>query len=269
MPQLPRVPTGNNKQYTLDSQIAAGATSATMNQSIAGVIRAPGYLVIDRVDSSGAASPSKREYKKFTGVSGAQVTGLTSVDGTDQVHAVGAIVEFVPDVKYEQDWYDWSTAEHDAITGQHASLPSLFFTRTSTLAVPSQASIAFLNVSNSLMASGASLAGLPIHPVWVFGTASAASVGIGRPLDMPQTGTIEFVSVSLDGPVSGASLIFDLNKNFTSVFEAGTRPTILGGGTFVSTASLLTKAFSQGDFFSVDLDAGGSFKGASVKFRAR
>lgn len=287
---LPRVPTSNNQQYTLDAQIAAGANSLTLNQSVAGVIRAPGYVVVDRIDTSGNKTPTKREYKKFTGVSGAQLTGLSNVDGTDQVHAVGAIVEVVPDVKYEQDWYDWGITEHDT-SGVHASLPSLTYVRsvvgdfggvnltsnasirtieTLSLVGASQASIRQVNVGNLLNFSGASLTGqLPVVPVWVIpGAVSAATVAVGKPLDMPQTGYIEYASVVLRSPVSSASLVLDINKNFTTIFtDQNTRLSILGGGTFASTASIAVKTYNRGDIFSVDVDAGGSLADITVKFR--
>ena len=273
---LSRVPTSNNQQYTLDAQIAAGASSLTLNQSVAGVFRAPGYVVIDRIDTSGNKTPTKREYKKFTGVSGANLTGLTNVDGTDQVHAVGAIVEVVPDVKYEQDWYDWAILEHDT-NGVHASLPSLTYIKTGVgdfggINLTSLASIKDIRLSNSFNASGASLQALPLVPAWVLpGVLSLATVSIGKPLDMPFPGTIEFVSMVLRSPVSGSSLVVDLNKNFTTVFtDQGTRISILGGGTFASTASLAVKSFNSGDVFTVDIDnGGGTAADLTVKFRAR
>lgn len=267
---LYRVPTQNNAQYTLDSQLAAGGTTLTLNQSVAGIVQAPGVCVIDRVDSSGSKTPSKREYISFTGVSGADLTGLSRglAGSTDQVHAVSAIVEFVPDVVQEEAKYVWSVKEHDT-TGVHASLVSLTVAKTLTLVVASAASVSQLAVNTIFNASGASLLAMPIRPVWAFNGASAATTSIGGPVDMPEAGTIDYVSITLNGPVSGASLLFDLNKNFGSMFDAGTRPTILGGGTFVSTASLAVKTFARGDQLSVDLDAGGWFKAATVRVQAR
>ena len=147
MATYPRVPTGNNKNYTLDAQISAGANSLTLNQSVAGVVRAPGYLVIDRIDTSGNVTATKREYKYFTGVSGAQLTGLSNSDGTDQVHEVGAIVEFVPNVGDENDKYDVFTTEHTT-TGQHGSLLSLSYARVGNLIGLSQASLNTLNLTS-------------------------------------------------------------------------------------------------------------------------
>lgn len=254
-----RVPTENNSQYTLDTQFAQGGATMTLNQSVSSIVRAPGICVIDRVDSSGNKTASKREYVSFTGVSGAQLTGVTRglAGSSDQVHSVGAIVEFVPDVVQENAWYTWATLEHTT-DGVHASLPS----------------ISYLKVSTRFDASGASVTGITVStaitPVWVLpGNTSSASVSMGKPLDMPKDATIGWASVILRSPASGCSLIFDINKNFTTIFtDQNTRLSILGGGTFVSTASISVKAFNQGDVFSVDLDAGGNYSDATLKIYA-
>lgn len=266
---IPRVPTNNNQQYTLDTQAAAGANTLTLNQSVSGVIRAPGYCVVDRIDSSGNKTATKREYKKYTGVSGAQLTGVTNFDGTDQVHAVGAIVEFVPDVGYENDWYTAVTTEHDTY-GVHVTLPSLSLVNTPALSVASTASIRNI-VAFSYNASGASLQGFPVRPVWfVSGNVSAATTSLGRPTPMPEAATVQWVSMAVRAPVSSASLVIDLNKNFTTMFtDQNTRLSILGGGTFASTASIAVKNFNAGDVLSVDIDAGGNYSDLTVVVNAR
>lgn len=205
---LPRVPSSNNQQYTLDAQITAGATSLTLNQTVDSVVRAPGYLVIDRIDASGSRTPSKREYKKFTGVSGAQLTGLTSVDGTDQVHAVGAIAEFVPDVKYEQDWYDWALTEHTT-GGGHASLPSLSYLNTQNLIV-----------TTALNASGASLSG--VYPSGASG-AVLVSTGASAPVFAVATANDGWVDSAYTWTYASANTFTISGVNATSIFTKGTR----------------------------------------------
>jgi hypothetical protein len=74
---------------------------------------------------------------------------------------------------------------------------------------------------------------------------------------MPQAGSFAWVNIITRTVASGASAIVDINKNGSSIFAAGTRPAIAGGGTFVSTASLATKAFSEGDRISWDYDTTG------------
>jgi len=117
---LYQVPTQNNLQYTLDVKYTSGGTTLTLNTSVTSTVQAPGVCVVDRIDSSGNKTATKRTYYSFTGVSGADLTGLAVVDGTDQDHAVGAIVEFVPDVDTFQSYYDTFTTEH-ATDGTHGS----------------------------------------------------------------------------------------------------------------------------------------------------
>lgn len=101
-----KYPTSTNAvQKTLDAALLAGVTAAATLNSVVGIQNKAGVFVVDRVDSNGTATPSKREYIVFTGVSGSTLTTLTrNADGggTDQDHAVGAIVEFVSDVLQEQ-----------------------------------------------------------------------------------------------------------------------------------------------------------------------
>jgi hypothetical protein len=103
---IKQVPLNNSLQYTLNSQYTSGGNTLVLNQSVAGVVQAPGVCVVDRINSSGAATPTTRTYYYFTGVSSSTLTGVSLADGTDQTHAVGAIVEFVPDVKWAQSIYD-------------------------------------------------------------------------------------------------------------------------------------------------------------------
>lgn len=106
MPTSIKYPTSVNcTQKTLDSALLAGVTASVTLNSVTGIQNKAGVFVVDRVDANGTATPSKREYIAFTGVSGLTLTNLTrNADGggSDQDHAVGAIVEFVSDVLQEQ-----------------------------------------------------------------------------------------------------------------------------------------------------------------------
>jgi hypothetical protein len=116
------VPTKNAIQTTLDATLAAGASSATLaddlSTQLAGVSATnPGVFVVDRVDSNNTATPTKREYCTFTGISGTGLTGVTKnadASGTDQEHAVGAIVEFLPDVLWGRSIKTTFETEHNA-----------------------------------------------------------------------------------------------------------------------------------------------------------
>jgi hypothetical protein len=114
-------PTINAVQKTLGAQLLSGVTAAATLNNVVGIPNAPGVMVVDRVDSSGTSTASLREYIAYTGTSGSTVTGLTrnaDSGGTDQDHAVGAVVEFVFDVVQMQAIKDTFETEH-AEAGTH------------------------------------------------------------------------------------------------------------------------------------------------------
>lgn len=117
------VPSQNAIQKQLDSTLAAGATTLTLNEDVSSLFSGvsatnPGVAVIDRIDSNGnVKTDGSREYVTFTGVSTTNLTGLTrNADGSssDQEHAVGAIVEMVPDILWAQSIKDTMDSEHNA-----------------------------------------------------------------------------------------------------------------------------------------------------------
>lgn len=288
---LYRTPLQNALQFTLDSQISAGASSLTLNSSGSGILQTPGVLVIDRVDSSGNPTATKREYFTFTGNSGTSVTGLVGgqAGSSQQIHAAGAIVEFIPDVVWGDAIYQVITREHDAF-GQHVSLVSMNNISTNniavlsgasgnsynlrSLAIASLASIRDLYVSDLFSASGASLQAFPMMPVWVqSGTVSGASANLGKPLSMPFAGKIQWIDVTTKIGSSGASLNIDITKNGTSVIAATGSTSILFipvNGTFVSSASVATSNFVAGDVFNFSILGSGSLaQDLTIKFYAR
>lgn len=116
-------PTNNAIQKTLGAQLLSGVTAAATLNNVVGIPNEPGVMVVDRVDSSGVSTPSLREYIAYTGTSGSTVTGLTrnaDSGGTDQDHAVGAVVEFVFDVVQAKAIKDTFETEHNE-DGTHAA----------------------------------------------------------------------------------------------------------------------------------------------------
>jgi hypothetical protein len=275
-------PVNNNLQYTLNTQLSAGGTSAVLSSSVAGIVQAPGVFVVDRVDSAGNKTSTVREYISFTGVSSNTLTGLSKglAGSTDQVHNVGAIVEFVPDVTWANAIYSAITLEH-GITGQHTSLASVSGINTLNL-VASQASIGKSNVLQALIssasinnlflgqlslasinqlyvtnifnASGASLQGFPIMPTWIFsGPISAASAQIGQPLTMPVPGTLQWISATLRIGASNSSVAFDITKNGVNMLAGSNVLSIPINGTFASTASIATSIFAARDVLNISI----------------
>ena len=94
-------PTTNGLQKSLGAQLDAAAVTVTLN-NVTGIQNKAGVFVVDRIDTSGnEKAASVREYISFAAVSGSTLTGLTrgmGGGGADQDHAVGAVVEFIPDV---------------------------------------------------------------------------------------------------------------------------------------------------------------------------
>ena len=99
-------PTLNGLQKSLASALNTGVTASMTLNNVTGVQNKPGVVVVDRIDSGGALkSTSVREFIAYTATSGSTLTTLTrNVDNSssDQDHAIGAIVEFIPDVTWGQ-----------------------------------------------------------------------------------------------------------------------------------------------------------------------
>ena len=109
----------NFVQKTLGATLNAGANVATLNNTTS-IQNLPGVFIIDRIDTNGVETPTKREVCSFTGTSGVTTTGLVKNadgSGTDQTHAVGAIVEFGPDVIWAQSVIDGLSQVVVASTG--------------------------------------------------------------------------------------------------------------------------------------------------------
>lgn len=111
MAKLIAAPTKNGIQKTLAAELLSTASTGDpiTFDDVDGIPNLPGILVIDRVDANGTATPSKREYIEYSGTSGTTVLITTrNVDGSNSAltHAVGAVVEFVPDVVWADRMYD-------------------------------------------------------------------------------------------------------------------------------------------------------------------
>lgn len=270
MPTNYVAPTANFVQTTLNGAITDSAGTITLN-SVTN-LQAPGYVVIDRTDSTGTSTPSAREVVSYTGISGNNLTGCTrGADGsTARSHSDGAVVETMPTVGM---WNSLATIVATAVTSDGYlrainSPVSIAIGQLTRLNVESIASIARahlttviasnVTISGSLNVGGASVTGVGLFPTFSFiGSLSGPTTTIQTPLSLPKVGTWSWFSVMTRTVASGASAIIDINLNGSSIFEATTRPSIAGGGTFVSTASINTRAFSAGNRLSWDYDTTG------------
>src|SRR3990167_6941718 len=252
-------PTSNFWSTTLNGAISNSATTITLN-SVTG-LQAPGYLVLNREDGSGNATPGAREVIYFTGISGSDITGVVrGADGsTARTHSDGALVESVMTVGV---WNSLVTVLDRAIDDngylRAISSPASISILNAPLGRIPSALISVATVLGHLNASGASITGFPLTPTFVFtGSLSGATTFPQTPLTMPRAGTWSFVNFITRTVSSAASSYIDINKNGVSVFDAGTRPVIAGAGTFYSSASINTKNITRGDRITWDLDGQG------------
>ena len=222
-------------------------------------MQAPGYLVINREDGSGLATPNAREVIFFTGISGSDLTGVTRAadNSTARSHSDGALVESMMTVGV---WNSLVTVVDRAIDDNGylraiASPVSISILSAPFGRIPG-ALVSVATILGHLNASGASITGFPLTPTFVFvGSLSGPSTFIQSPLVMPRTGNWSFVNFFTRTVASTASVFVDINKNGTSIFDAGTRPVIAAGGTFYSSASILTKNFDRADRITWDMDS--------------
>jgi hypothetical protein len=245
---LPRPSVDENISTTLSAGITDVATS--FDVADASKIVSPCYLVIDRVDSAGTVKASTLwEYVKVTDVTSNTLTVTRAQGGsTQQSHSSGAVIEAVITSSMFEDWYNAINPEHTASGGHVIS------TATITSLYGGSATIGSVRVPTHLNVANASISGIGLNPTWYIPSLpSLASVGLGRPMAMPRPGTLQFVSVTLNANISSASIFFDVNKNFTSIFDPIGRP-MIAGGTYASTASIKTTNFKAGDVFNVDYD---------------
>jgi hypothetical protein len=113
-------------------------------------------------------------------------------------------------------------------------------------------------VTSTLNVSGASLSGVERTFVWyAAGFASAATTNVMR-IIAPFSGRFQYFTAMSRTPVSGASLTLTLFNSGASVFDIGTTPFIIGGGTFYSGASIKAPNFTRGNIIQMDVVNGGS-----------
>lgn len=120
MTSLFKSPTTNFWSTTLNGAIDSSVEEITLNSTTG--LQAPGYLVIDREDGNGNATPDAREVIYFTGINANTLTGVTrGADGsTARSHSDGALVEAVLTTGMWNDRRDWAVVEHDT-DGTHKS----------------------------------------------------------------------------------------------------------------------------------------------------
>ena len=115
---------------TLSSQKNSGAASMSLSDAT-GVPTTTGLIfTVGRVNSQGVSTPSTRAIYKGT-LSGTTVSNLSLVEGTDQTHAAGTVVEMTWTETHVNDLIDALTAEHSQLDGTHTNITATGLTISS------------------------------------------------------------------------------------------------------------------------------------------
>jgi hypothetical protein len=288
MANLYNVPLKNAVQKVLANTLTSGETATiTFSTSVTSDLQAsssmPGILVIDRVDVNGNLTPSLTEYISFEGVSGSTVTGLGRGLGgtTPQGHAIGAIIEFVPDVVWAEALNDVITTQHNA-DGTHKTLSAISLVsvtiNNSTLNNISFAgnSLVSVNIGSSVFADGT------ITNTTITGASLVSTSFVNRTympvetkLISTATSTFDFAysnihsltlsaattTLSFANPVSGQAIIVRLGQDSTGGRTVVFPSTIYWAG---GTTPTLTSTASKTDSYGLLCTASGFYDGYIV-----
>jgi hypothetical protein len=293
MANLYSVPLKNSVQHTLAGTLTqAEVGTITLDSSVALELQASstmkGLLVVDRVDVNGTLTPAKTEYIAYTGVSGSTVTGLTrAVAGTTaQGHAIGAIVEFVPDVTWAQAINDVFTTQHND-NGTHKTLSSISLVSV-TLNNPvingvnlAGNSLTSLSLNNAIF-TNVSLASAYISNAYITNaslvsitTVNRAYIPVEQKFISTATSTFDWAysnihsltlsnattTLSFANPVAGQSVITRLTQDSTGGRRVVFPTTILWAG---GTTPTLASTASKTDLFGFLCTASGYYDGVIV-----
>lgn len=237
MAKLLVAPTKNGIQKTLAAQLLSTASTGDpiTFDDVDGIPNLPGVLVINRVNTSNESTPSAREYIEYSGTSGTTVLITTrNVDSSNSAltHAVGSIVEFIPDVT-------WADRIYDALSNVvNVDTLAVDTSKVATPATVASSSIV-LSGSNYFSASGATIS--TIKDDDTFATASDTSLATSESIKAyVDSGTITMTNKTLTSPVlqgdvsgwtastdtwvyASASTFTIAGVDRTAVYTAGTR----------------------------------------------
>lgn len=130
-----KAPTSNFWSNSLNGGIDDSVTTITLNDATG--LQAPGYVIINREDGNGTATPNSREVVKFTGISSNDLTGCTrAADGsTARSHSDGALVEATFTIGMHNDQRDAINAEHNT-DGTHLPISNATITNLTLVNEP-------------------------------------------------------------------------------------------------------------------------------------
>ena len=262
-----KAPTANYWSTSLNGSIDDDDTTITLNSATN--LQAPGYLVINREDNAGTATPNSREVIKFTAIDGSDITGVTRAadNSTARSHADGSLVEAIYTVGMHNDQRDAMAAEH-AVAGTHSIIANVTITAGNVVGLRgASASISNVNADT--------FAGVGGQFMWsrsgALATVQAATAGDTHFPYMLATKnlTINSFYASLTSAPSTAVLLFDISHgstptgDFSSIFTSVGHIDI-GEYTSASSASpaiISLTSLASGSLLRAEIDSHGSAGG--------
>lgn len=243
MPTLYAAPTQNFLEKTLSGAITDSVTTITLSSTTN--MLAPGYIVVDRINSAQEATPNAREVIAYTGISGSDLTGCTrGADGsTARTHADGAIVETAPTIGM---WNSLVTVISSAITSDGylraiSSPVSIAFGEFNRIAVNSIASITVGEFVRLSVSSVASITKLDVGFLNISGASingAFSQPNTNRTVSFATTGfnnsATTLATLSLGGTTGRTALIMATLDVREAVGNKSTRMFLYNGGNLIT-----------------------------------
>lgn len=275
MAKLLAAPTKNAVQKTLAAQLLSTATTGDpiTFDDVDGIPNLPGVLVINRVNSSGTATPSSREYIEYSGTSGTTVLITTrNVDGSNAAltHAVGSIVEFIPDVTWADRIYDALASLIDVSNNttikSGITLPTpnislgLIHSSGATISgildddTMATASATTIPTSESVKEYVDANAGAGGKFMFVIPGTLATGTDLAGTWFVPDSITIDEVDLYVDTAGATGTTTIDVNLDNVTIFSSG-KPSLSDTATSDLSNVPTTTSATEGQKITIDCDA--------------
>lgn len=210
-------PVANFIQTTLNGSITDSQGTITLNSTAN--LQAPGYVVIDRTDSAGTATPNAREVVSYTGISGSDLTGCTrgADNSTARSHSSGAIVETVPTVGM---WNSLTTIVLSAVDS-NGYLRAIASPASIAQLASSKMLISAMTITTSLNLSGVSVVGLSLSLPTVrrYITTTTALMSLASTNTFTDVSNLNAAFVGNELAIINAMLDVDQGASTTMVFK--------------------------------------------------
>jgi len=194
---------------TLSTGIGTGTSDTITPATVTGLPTDTAItLTIDRVDSSGTATPSKLERIKGIISGGNLIDYVRGVDGTtEQSHTAGAVVEMVWNAADLNDIVDWGLVEHSQL-GVHDKTKVVDLTTAQTLTNKTLTSPLFQGTVDGWTALGACTYEASDDPTYTFSFASDMTGVLSPGMRIKLTdSTVQYFIVTAVGAYSGGKTI--------------------------------------------------------------